>query len=365
MSLLTATQIPKPSDEQAFERACVPLWRGLLKDPNVQKNARRGQGQDGVDLYGMRDQDPHQYVGIQCKLKGDGKRLSEKEVRDEVEKAVNFKPSLREYFIVTTAPDDGEMHELARVITAELKAKGSEMLVYIWGWNTLEERISEDDEARKAFDPSFGPFSARILDNTEALLAGQSETRSSVAQIQATLTQLTSTFTRHQAMQRSRSMSSRPILTRKLTRSAISRTPADHERRCRCWRGCSRAWRRPPRAAFFSALRPISASASSLWENRSERQGYSRKRTGTRQPSRKRSPTKLSRFCCAASGGNCCGGDRRRFPPIQRMNGWRATSSRLRASTRPFLSLWICCRTRLRARSRWLSPASISCVIAD
>jgi hypothetical protein len=59
-SLLTATQIPKPSDEQAFERACVPLWCGLLKDPNVQKNARRGQGQDGVDLYGMRDRDPHQ-----------------------------------------------------------------------------------------------------------------------------------------------------------------------------------------------------------------------------------------------------------------------------------------------------------------
>ena len=194
MSLLSATQIPKPSDEQAFERACVPLWCGLLNDPNVQKNARRGQGQDGVDLYGMRDRDPDQFVGIQCKLKGDGKQLSEKEVRDEVEKAVKFKPPLREYFIVTTAPDDGEMHELARVITAELKAKGSEMLVYIWGWNTLEDRISADHKARKAFDPSFGPFSARILDNTEALLAGQSETQSSVAQIEAKLTQLTATF---------------------------------------------------------------------------------------------------------------------------------------------------------------------------
>jgi len=101
---------------------------------------------------------------------------------------------LREYFIITTAPDDGEMHKLARVITAELKAKGSQMLVYILGWNTLEERISEDDEARKAFDPSFGPFSARILDNTEALLARQGATRSSLTQVQATLTQLTATF---------------------------------------------------------------------------------------------------------------------------------------------------------------------------
>src|ERR1700722_3427701 len=110
MSLLSATQIPKPSDEQAFERACVPLWCGLLNDPNVQKNARRGQGQDGAALYGIRGRGPDQFVGIQCKLKGDGKQLSVKEVRDEVEKAVKFKPRLREYFIVTTAPDDGEMH---------------------------------------------------------------------------------------------------------------------------------------------------------------------------------------------------------------------------------------------------------------
>lgn len=194
MSLLAATQIPKPADEQAFERACVTLWAGLLKDPNVQKNARRGQGQDGVDLYGMRDRDPNQYVGIQCKLKGDGKELSEKEVRGQVEKALKFKPALSEYFIVTTAPDDGDMHELARVITAELRGNGHQMLVYIWGWNTLEEKISEDDAARKAFDPSFGPFTERILENTQELLLGQTEAQSGLAQVQATLTQITTTL---------------------------------------------------------------------------------------------------------------------------------------------------------------------------
>ena len=49
MSLLAATQIPKPADEQAFERASVVLWRGLLNDPNIQRNGRRGQRQNGVD----------------------------------------------------------------------------------------------------------------------------------------------------------------------------------------------------------------------------------------------------------------------------------------------------------------------------
>lgn len=193
MSSLSATQIPKPSDEQAFERACVPLWCGLLDDPNVQRNGRRGQGQDGVDLYGMRGRDPDQYVGIQCKLKGDGKALSEKEVRTEVGKALKFKPVLREFFIVTTAPDDAAMHELARVITGELRAKGHQMLVYIWGWQTLEEKISADDAARKAFDPSFGPFAARILENTQEILFGQADAQSRLAQVQATLTQIATT----------------------------------------------------------------------------------------------------------------------------------------------------------------------------
>ena len=80
--------------------------------------------------------------------------------------------------VITTAPDDGDMHELARVITRELRDHGHEMLVYIWGWGNLEERILQYDEARKALDPCYGPFSGRILDNTEELLRGQVQTQS-------------------------------------------------------------------------------------------------------------------------------------------------------------------------------------------
>lgn len=174
---LAATQIPKPSDEQAFERACVPLWCGLLGDPNVQRNGRRGQRQNGVDLFGMRGRDPSNLVGIQCKLKGDGQSLAEPEVREEVRKALTFKPTLREYFVVTTAPDDVAMQELAREITAELYAAGTPMHVYVWGWGTLEEKIARDAEARKAFDPTFDPYSERLLKTAESSLTLQAGTR--------------------------------------------------------------------------------------------------------------------------------------------------------------------------------------------
>lgn len=181
MSQLAATQIPKPADEQAFERASVVLWRGLLDDGSVQRNGRRGQRQNGVDLFGVRNGNVDAYVGIQCKLKGDGQTLAEDEVRDEVRKALTFRPPLKEYYIVTTAPDDVAMQELAREITGELAAAGKAMRVFVWGWNTLEERISEDASARKAFDPTHTLFGEELLAEARSISAGQDETRAELA----------------------------------------------------------------------------------------------------------------------------------------------------------------------------------------
>lgn len=179
MSLLAATQIPKPADEQAFERASIVLWRGLLGDPNVQRNGRRGQRQNGVDLFGVRNGDPAHHVGIQCKLKSDGHGLTADEIREEVRKALTFRPDLREYFIITTAPDDVAFQELVRELSLEQKSKGRAILIYVWGWNTLEERISESAEARKQFDPDYGAFSERILEEVEKVAVVQEETKAS------------------------------------------------------------------------------------------------------------------------------------------------------------------------------------------
>jgi tetratricopeptide (TPR) repeat protein len=180
MSLLAATQIPKPADEQAFERASIVLWRGLLDDPNVQRNGRRGQRQNGVDLFGVRNGDPAHHVGIQCKLKSDGHVLTADEVREEVRKALTFRPDLREYFIITTAPDDVALQELVRELSLEHKAKGRAILIYVWGWNTLEERISESAEARKQFDPDYGAFSERILEQVDKVALIQEEVKASL-----------------------------------------------------------------------------------------------------------------------------------------------------------------------------------------
>jgi len=142
LSAYSATAIPKPKDEQTFERASEVLWRCVLNDPNAKLYGRRGQKQNGVDIVGKRDGDPDKIVGIQCKQKGDGKTLSEQDdVRSDVEKAKNFEPALSELIFVTTAPDDRDYDNLALTISKELKDAGFGFTIQIMGWGCLEDEI--------------------------------------------------------------------------------------------------------------------------------------------------------------------------------------------------------------------------------
>lgn len=75
--MLSSTIIPMPSNDKDFEEKCVPLFAGLLGDPNVKTFGARGMKQSGIDLIGTRDRDPAQPVGIQCKLKTKSDKLTE------------------------------------------------------------------------------------------------------------------------------------------------------------------------------------------------------------------------------------------------------------------------------------------------
>ena len=107
--------------------------------------------------------DPQQIVGVQCKLKGVGEKLTEDEVRDEVTKALTFTPLLSEYIVVTTAPDDAELDRLARELSISA-SKDREMAlnVQVCGWGSLERDIRRHPSALKAFDPSHTPHGDRL-----------------------------------------------------------------------------------------------------------------------------------------------------------------------------------------------------------
>ena len=207
MSDLTATRIPRPSDEGAFERCNEVLWRCVLNDPLAQLHGRRGQRQHGVDIVGRRNRVDDQIVGIQCKLKGEGRALHESEVREEVSKALAFRPLLSEFIIATTAPDDAKLQRLALQLSQTAsKDREIDLTVRIFGWSRLEGEIRRHPEALKAFDPSHTPSGDRIEQKiegiphqTRALLAHElSAIRSAVLQTGSLVAANTAVHSEHE-----------------------------------------------------------------------------------------------------------------------------------------------------------------------
>ena len=145
----------------------------ILRDPHVKRFGTCGQKQHGIDIVGHRDGDPNRLVGIQCKLKSGRSKLKADEVKQEVRKALGYKPALKEYLIVTTSKDDGKLDQVAQQLMHKQAAKGRSIQITVWGWDTLQEQIDQYEAAKQAFDPGFSPSVAAQGRKMDALLAGQ------------------------------------------------------------------------------------------------------------------------------------------------------------------------------------------------
>jgi len=141
MPTFSDLQIPPPANWQDFEALCCDLWRAIWKDPNTERNGRQGQSQHGVDISGRPEQG-NSWAGVQCKGKDNyaNKKLTGKEVEDEVEKAKSFQPKLSQFIIATTGLKDTKVEELARKIT-EKHLKNGLFSVHIWGWRDIVDRL--------------------------------------------------------------------------------------------------------------------------------------------------------------------------------------------------------------------------------
>ncbi len=159
----SSTKIPVPLEGKDFERKCVPLFAGLLGDPNAKMVGTSGQSQKGLDILAKRDRDPRKPVGVQCKLRTKGDKLAETEIRAEVAAALAVTPALAEYYLVTTAPDDTVYDLLAVKLCQEQADLGRLIDIQIWGWDTLQQWIHADPKALNAFDPGHSASTDELL----------------------------------------------------------------------------------------------------------------------------------------------------------------------------------------------------------
>jgi hypothetical protein len=145
MPSIPTTELPHPSDWSEFEDICADLFSSIWKDHNTVRYGRQGQRQNGVDIRGRLQK--RKIVGVQCK----GKRrwppikLTTAEIDKEVAKALEFKPPLSEFTIVTTAADDSALTAHVDAIT-ERHGKEGLFSVHVLGWFELSRRIKSNPE---------------------------------------------------------------------------------------------------------------------------------------------------------------------------------------------------------------------------
>src|ERR1700731_1455525 len=119
MPIPVTAQLHPPQSWEEFESMCADLYTRIWSDEGTQKHGRQGQPQGGVDVYGQPD--GKNYTGVQCKKKSiwPPTDLTLADIDEEVEKAKTWKPSLTEYIIATTAPNDETAQAHPRALTQE------------------------------------------------------------------------------------------------------------------------------------------------------------------------------------------------------------------------------------------------------
>lgn len=133
MSDLVHYEYPPPRSWEQFEELCADLFEALWSDPRVVRHGRAGQTQFGVDIIASRG--GIYPVGLQCKKKSrwPPKSLTMKEINREIKEAEKFKPALKEFYILTTAPTDTPLQEQVRTLSeARRNAKKFEVEVLFW-----------------------------------------------------------------------------------------------------------------------------------------------------------------------------------------------------------------------------------------
>ena len=143
--MIAPTQLKKPSNWQDFEKLCKLLWGEVWNcSDTIKRNGRQGQSQNGVDVYVYVEKEQG-YCGIQCKGKDDYTKpqLTEKEIDGEIEKAKNFRPSLKRFIFATTANKDAKTEEYIRTKNIESLNNGG-FKIDIFSWEDIVDLLEQN-----------------------------------------------------------------------------------------------------------------------------------------------------------------------------------------------------------------------------
>jgi tetratricopeptide (TPR) repeat protein len=137
-----------PESEVAFEKLCLALLKRHWSRPGLERFAKKGEEQFGVDIFDTLGESP--FYGAQCKLKEQWKSLEPAEIREEVGKAKTFPSRLDHYAILTTGKISGVAQLTVQSINQEHRSAGL-FMVELFTWEKITELIRQYPDIEQQF----------------------------------------------------------------------------------------------------------------------------------------------------------------------------------------------------------------------
>jgi len=118
--------------------------------PDFHKNGRKGQKQNGVDIWG--DNEDGLPIGVQCKNTLSGLELST--VRSEVANAEHFVPPIKKLYVVTAGKRDAGLQKAIRELSQKRRGE-DKFAVNVLFWEDICFDLAKDDEVFFKHYPQF------------------------------------------------------------------------------------------------------------------------------------------------------------------------------------------------------------------
>ena len=122
-------QYQRPGNEDEFEEFCLRFYRAVLKRDSLDRYAKRGEEQYGIDLFDQLAIKP--VACIQCKHREPHKTLTPAEIKAEVLKAENAPLRFEQYIIATSGRKSADAQN-AVVELNERPDRKFEVLIHFW-----------------------------------------------------------------------------------------------------------------------------------------------------------------------------------------------------------------------------------------
>jgi hypothetical protein len=166
MPTIPSMKIPVPKDWQEFESLVRDAMILRWNSPNLQKNGRTGQSQQGVDVWGP--DEIGRRVGIQCKRHNT--QLNMTDVAEEVTEAEKFKGTLSALFLATTTDHDSTLQTKVRQLSDQRVAQGK-FAVSIMYWDEIITSLALNPNVFKMYYPMIQPPVFDAVDKRRVLAA--------------------------------------------------------------------------------------------------------------------------------------------------------------------------------------------------